>query len=67
MIIFLVSLSSLVLMFELREYCIHDEMYLESGFNFCTPFKPHVTIISIQPQQGPPNKLVLTELYTLMY
>ena len=42
-------------------------MYLETGFTFGTPFKSHVTIITIQPQQGPPDILVLTDLYTVMY
>lgn len=53
--------------FGFREYCIYGSLYLESCFIYCTPPNPHVTIITIQPQRGRPGRLVLTELYTLMY
>ena len=40
---------------------------LESRLVFCSPPSPNVTIISVQPQESPPNELVLTELFTLVY
>ena len=34
---------------------------------YFTPNTPNMTVISIHPQQGPPNQLTLTELWTLLY
>ena len=52
---------------EFSNYYINGSVFVESRFIFCTPPNPHVTIISVQPQQGPHDKLVLAELFTVIY
>ena len=50
-----------------RDFYVYHQIFVESIFVFCSPPRPHITVISIQPQQGPPDNLVLTELFTLIY
>ncbi|KAL2050466.1 hypothetical protein ABVK25_009300 [Lepraria finkii] len=51
----------------LEDFYVYHQIFVESIFVFCSPPRPHITVISIQPQQGPPDNLVLTELFTLIY
>ena len=48
-------------------YRVCSRMNLECQFVFASPSIPNVTIISIQPQQGPPGELVIIELWILLY
>ena len=47
----------------------HDAMYMYWSCRtvLITPGMPHLTVLSIHPQQGPPNQLTLTEYWSIAY
>ena len=42
-------------------------MYWSDRLVLVTPGMPHLTVLSMQPQQGPPNQLTITEFWSLIY
>ena len=42
-------------------------MYLHCRLVLVYQNAPNLTVISVHPQQGPPNELSITEFWTLLY